>query len=42
MLTETGHRFLPHARELLSAADATLAVAVSLAAETAKVAEPAA
>lgn len=31
VLTETGRRFLPHARELLAAADATLEVAATLA-----------
>lgn len=31
VLTEVGHRFLPHARELLAAADATLAVAAAMA-----------
>jgi DNA-binding transcriptional LysR family regulator len=35
VLTETGHRFLPHARELLSAAEATFAVATGLAGELA-------
>ena len=31
VLTETGHRFLPYARELLATANATLAAASSLA-----------
>jgi DNA-binding transcriptional LysR family regulator len=42
VLTDTGHRFLPHARELLAAADATLAVAVGLADELATTSVPAA
>lgn len=36
VLTPVGHRFLPHARELLARADATLAVATALAEETAE------